>query len=205
MSPRQRTLADVDAVTVDGYGTLLQLVDPVPKLRALVPDRSLLEIDVAFQAEAAYYVEHSLGARDEAGLARLHADCTAVFNKALGSSLAPDEYVGALQFEVLPGVREALTRLRASGLALAVVANWDFGLHEHLRRHGLDHSFDAVVTAAEVGAKKPDPKPFQEALRRLEVPAERAVHVGDYRPHDEQGAAAAGMRFSPAPLERLLA
>jgi HAD superfamily hydrolase (TIGR01549 family) len=205
MRDGQRTLAGVDAVTFDGYGTLLQLVDPLPRLRALVPERSPEEIEAAFRVEAEYYAVHSLEGRDDASLARLRADCTAVFNDALGVSLKPDEYVGALEFEPLPGVAETLQRLRGLGLALAVVANWDFGLHEHLRGQELYHWFATVVTAAEVGAKKPDPRPFREALRQLRVKPDRALHVGDQPADDEQGAAAAGMRFAPAPVRQLLA
>lgn len=205
MRDGQRTLADVDAVTIDGYGTLLRLVDPIPKLLPLAPGKSASEIRAALEAEMEYYLDHSLEGRDEPGLARLRADCTAVFNDALGSKLTPDEYIGALEFESLPGVAETLRRLRAHGLALAVVANWDFGLHEHLRHQGLYHWFDTVVTAAEVGARKPHPRPFQEALRRLGVDPARALHVGDLPADDERGAAAAGMRFAPAPLRQLLA
>lgn len=192
--------AALDAVTIDGYGTLLELSDPVGGLRALLPDHPTDEIERAFRAEAEYYVAHTIEARDEAGLARLHAECTAVFNDAVGSSLTPEQYVGALRFEILPGVVEALGRLRASGLALAVVANWDYGLHGHLGRHGLAVWFDAVVTSAETGAKKPDPRPFLVALERLGVDPGRAVHVGDHPPHDEVGARAAGLGFDPAPL-----
>jgi HAD superfamily hydrolase (TIGR01509 family) len=201
----QRMLASVDAVTIDSYGTLVRLVDPVPALSALAPGKSADEIRAALEAELDYYLEHSLEGRDDASLAKLRADCTAVFNDALGSALTAGEYIGALEFEPLPGVPEALGRLRAHGLALAVVANWDFGLHEHLRRLGLRPWFDTVVTAAEVGAKKPDPRPFREALRRLGVRADRAVHVGDLPAHDGDGATAAGMRFVQAPLSRLLA
>jgi putative hydrolase of the HAD superfamily len=201
----QRMLASVDAVTIDGFGTLLRLVDPLPKLRALVPEKSAEEIGFALEAEMAYYLDHSLEGSDAASLTKLRADCTAVFNEALGSSLTQDDYIGALEFEPLPGVPETLRRLRAHGLALAVVANWDFGLHEHLRRQRLDDWFDTVVTAAEVGAKKPDPRPFREALRRLRVQPERAVHVGDRPTDDGEGAVGAGLRFVPAPLAQLLA
>lgn len=202
---RLTTLADLDAVTVDGYGTLLALRDPIGNLCALLPDRPRDEVERAFRAEAEHYVAHSAKARDAATLERLHADCTAVFNDALGSTLTREQYIGALEFELLPGVREALRRLRAHGLALAVVANWDFSLHAHLRRHGLAGWFDTVVTSAETGVKKPDPAPFRLALERLGVAANRTLHVGDYRPHDEVGARAAGMRFEPAPLAEAVA
>jgi HAD superfamily hydrolase (TIGR01509 family) len=200
---RERRLSAIDAVTLDAYGTLLGLVDPLPKLGLLLPEHAPGAIERAFRAEAAYYAAHSAEARDGRSLARLHADCTAVFNQALGSTLTPDQYVGALEFEVLEGVTETLRWLQAHGFALAVVANWDFSLHEHLRRHALDHFFATIVVAGEIGAPKPDPRPFLVALERLGVPPERAVHVGDHA-NDEDGAAAAGMHFAPAPLPAAL-
>lgn len=190
----------IDAVTIDGYGTLLTLVDPGEKLHELLPQHAPEAIRSAFRAEAAYYLEHSHEGRDEETLARLHADCTAVFNEAIGSELTPEQYLGALEFEVLPGVREALARLRGHGLALAVVANWDFSLHAHLREHGLRGWFDAVIVSGELGFHKPHPAPFRAALTELGASPERAVHIGDHAPHDEVGARAAGMRFEPAPL-----
>ena len=198
-------LAALDAVTIDAYGTLLRLRDPVDRLGRLVPDREPAEVARAFEAEAAYYAAHADVAVDAASLAVLRADCVRVFNESLGSSVASDEFNAALEFEILPGVVDALRRLRACGLSLAVVANWDFGLHEHLERAGLRRWFDTVVVSAEVGARKPDPAPFAEALRRLGAAPGRAIHVGDHPPHDEVGARAAGMEFAAAPLTTAVA
>jgi putative hydrolase of the HAD superfamily len=100
---------------------------------------------------------------------------------------------------VLPGVSEALARLRALGLELAVVGNWDLRLPEHLDRLGLAPFFSAVVSSASAGAAKPDPRPFLAALELVAVSPERALHVGDSAA-DEDGARAAGLRFLPAPL-----
>jgi HAD superfamily hydrolase (TIGR01509 family) len=197
-------LADLDAVTIDGYGTLLQLVDPIPKLRALLPERSRETLEAAFRAEAEYYVEHAVEGKDDQSLARLWASCTDVFNGAAGSALTSAEYNGVFEFEVLPGVRQAVAALRARGLALAVVANWDFSLHRHLGEHGLNSWFDTVITSAETGLTKPDPGPFRAALERLGVRPERALHIGD-QPADEEGARAAGMHFAAAPLTDALA
>jgi putative hydrolase of the HAD superfamily len=198
-------LAALDAVTIDAYGTLLGLVDPIPKLSALLPRYSPQSVQAAFRAEAAHYVEHAAEGRDEATLTRLQASCTDVFNSALGSSLTPEQYIGTFEFKILPGVQTALAELRARGLALAVVANWDFSLHEHLRQHALDESFDVVVTSAETGARKPDPAPFRAALGQLRIEAARAIHVGDHPPHDEVGARAAGLSFDAAPLAEAVA
>jgi HAD superfamily hydrolase (TIGR01509 family) len=202
---------DIDAVTLDAFGTLVGLRDPAPALGRALRERGVErrpdEIEAAFAEEAVYYVPRSHQGRDETTLVRLRADCAGVFLAALGADLAADEfapaYVAALEFEPLPGVPEALERLAAHGLALAVVANWDVSLAEHLHALGLDRRLTAVVTSAEAGAPKPDPRIFELALERLGVPPERALHVGD-SPADEEGARATGMRFAPAPLADVL-
>ena len=197
----------VDAVTIDAYGTLVTLRDPVPALvgalRARGIERTAEEVEAAFRAEVAYYVPRSHEGRDEATLALLRCDCAAVFLDAAGAELDPAEFapafLAALEFEPVPGAVEACKALAERGIAAAVVSNWDVGLRDHLHRLGLDLP---VVTSAEAGAPKPDPAVFRLALERLGgVPPERALHVGD-SPADEEGARAAGMQFRPAPLAR---
>jgi FMN phosphatase YigB (HAD superfamily) len=208
MSDGQRTatgLAALDAVTIDGYGTMLTIHDPIGHLDRELRARGVSlprgAIEHGFSAEAEYYVQAKLAAKDADSLAALRADCARVFLEAAGADLDPVEFASVLvyEFEALPGVPDALARLSAHGLALAVVADWDYGLHEHLRNHGLGHYFATVVTSAEVGAVKPSPAPFLTALDRLGVEPARALHVGDHA-KDEEGAAAAGMHFAPAPL-----
>lgn len=199
--------AEVDAVTIDGYGTLLTLREPVPALRSALSrhgvERTDDEVTAGFAAEAAYYRPHAHLGRDETSLAALRVDCTRVFLDTLDAPLDPADFAGdfvsALDFEVVPGAMETIVDLRARRLKLAVVANWDCALPDHLARLALDRYFSAVVTSAEAGAPKPDPAPFRLALERLGVEAGRAVHVGDEQA-DQLGAAAAGMRFAAAPL-----
>lgn len=194
------SFADIDAVTIDGFGTLLGLVDPAPKLAALLPEKSEDEIRAGLRAEADYYQAHSHAAGNATALLELRSECARTFNEAAAAELSSEEFNGAFEFEVLPGVVETLEGVRSRGLSLAVVANWDFGIYDHLREHELEHYFTTIVVSAELGARKPDPRPFQAALERLGVPPARAVHVGDDPAHDEAGALAAGMRFLPAPL-----
>ena len=200
--------ADLDAVTLDAHGTLLTLVDPVPALVDALASRGVdrkPEVVLAgFRAEAAHYAPRAGEGRDEASLARLQRECAGVFLAAVEADLDASEfapaYVGALRFEVLPGVVRALDRLRALGLDLAVVGNWDLTLHERLGRAGLRDHFSLVVH----GAEKPRPGGLLEALDRLEVRPERALHIGD-DDADEQAARAAGMRFAPAPVAAAVA
>jgi putative hydrolase of the HAD superfamily len=205
-------LADLDAVTLDANGTLIRLVDPVPKLehalRERGVDRTAAEIRRAFEAEGTVYATRALEAHEPAAFATLQRECTGVFLDELGANgleaadFAP-LYVAAMQFEVVPGVREALRRLQRRGLALAVVANFDLTLHERLEELGLASAFSTVVTPADAGAAKPDPRIFELALERLGVSLPRALHIGDGRV-DEEGARAAGMEFAWAPIPTAL-
>src|SRR5262249_57763391 len=118
-----------------------------------------------------------------------------VSSGALGSALSPTAYAGAFEFELLPGVRRALHTLRARGLSLAVVANWDITLHDRLETTGIAEYFSVIVPAA----RKPAPDGIARALELLGVDASRAVHIGDGK-SDELAASAASVRFLPAPL-----
>jgi HAD superfamily hydrolase (TIGR01509 family) len=199
--------ADLEAVTIDAFGTLVRLRDPVATLRRALAERGVArseeQVRHAFAVEGAYYVERSHEGRDEATLALLRRDCAAVFLRAADAQLDAAEfaptYVASLEFEAVDGAPEACRSLAAAGLRLAVVSNWDVALHGYLADLGLDRLVDTVVTSADAGAPKPAPAVFELALARLGTPPARAVHVGD-SPADEEGAHAAGLRFEPAPL-----
>ena len=200
-------LEELDAVTLDAHGTLLELRDPVPALtRALAAHgitRRHDEVESAFRAEVEFYVPRSLEGRDDTSLADLRVRSVHVFLAALDASLEPAPFVpafiGALAFRAIPGALETVGELTRRGLSLAVVANWDCSLAAHLDEAGYEGCFAHVVTSAESGAAKPDGRIFSLALERLAVPPGRAVHVGDGA-DDEEGAAAAGMRFLRTPL-----
>jgi putative hydrolase of the HAD superfamily len=97
-------------------------------------------------------------------------------------------------WEVYPEVREVLDSLRARGLHLGVISNWDTRLPDLLRQLDLARRFDAVVYSSAVGVEKPDARIFRRTLRALGVEARAALHVGDNRLEDVEGAIAAGMR-----------
>ncbi|MDQ5821286.1 MAG: HAD-IA family hydrolase [Actinomycetota bacterium] len=201
--------ADLDAVTIDAYGTLVELDEPVPRLAATLRERGVErtddEVAAGLQAEIAFYSEHKLEGRDPASLRDLRERCAAVFLEGAGvAELDGASFAGpfgdGLVFAVIDGVEGALRELRSLGLVLAVVSNWDGGLAEHLERARLGHWFAEVVTAAAEGVAKPDPRLYRIALERLGVDPSRALHVGDEPVYDEDGARAAGMQFAPAPL-----
>lgn len=63
-----------------------------------------------------------------------------------------------------------------------------------LQRIGLDHLFLHHVSAADVGAAKPDERLFRTACERLRAPPEKVLHIGDHPVQDILGAARAGMK-----------
>jgi HAD superfamily hydrolase (TIGR01509 family) len=200
-------VADLDAVTLDAFGTLLELDDHVERLRAALAaagvERDAAAVEDAFEHEVRHYAAHKCEAGDAASLATLRRDCARVFVDRLGADLDfTDAFVEAVVFRPLPGVRDAIGSLREHGLALAVVSNWDCSLAGHLQRIGIH--IDVVVTCAEARAAKPDPAIFRAALTRLGVSAERTLHIGDQL-EDEAGALAAGLHFAPAPVPEAIA
>lgn len=91
-----------------------------------------------------------------------------------------------------PGVLEALERLRAAGLKLACVTNKAAAFTAPLlEKTGLAPLLDAVVSADQVGRRKPHPAPFLHACKLLGVTPDRAVVIGDSA-NDAEGARAAG-------------
>lgn len=102
-------------------------------------------------------------------------------------------FTAAEAWEVYPEVPKVLAALRARGLKLAVVANWDDRLPPLLAALDLSHYFDAIVTSFQVGAEKPDAKIFAAALDKLGVQGRSTLHVGDRQLEDVEGAEAAGL------------
>jgi HAD superfamily hydrolase (TIGR01509 family) len=199
--------AELGAVTVDGFGTLVELESPVASLANALEERGVerqqSDVARAFAAEAHHYRLHAHVARDGKTLAALRLECVMVFLRELAAPLEPEEFVdaflAALVFRPAEGAVEALAVLQANGLKLAVVSNWDCSLPERLDALELLGHFDTVVTSADAGVPKPEPNAFLLALERLEVAANRALHIGDEEA-DERGARSAGMHFAPAPL-----
>lgn len=209
-STRMRSARDLDAVTIDAFGTLLMLEDPAGPLGAALAgrgiERGLDEIRAAFHAEAAFYRPRALLGRDPETLAALRRECVGVFLAEVRAELEPasfvDAFLAAFSFRVAEGAGDALARLAAAGLSLACVSNWDIGLDDHLRAAGVHDRFAVTVSSASVGFEKPDPRIFRVTLDRLGVEPGRALHIGD-EDADRLGAAAAGMAFAPVPLATL--
>jgi putative hydrolase of the HAD superfamily len=195
------------AVFLDALGTLVALEPPAPLLMAALaraepePVRiTLEEATAAMRAEMAYYKIHHDLAVDRDALEDLRHACTEALRRALpeparGVERLQQMMMASLRFRAYPDAEPALKALRAAGITLVVVSNWDVSLHDALRTTGLEDLVDGAISSAEAGAAKPAAAIFDYALGLAGDPAPQDVwHVGDSVEADVAGARAAGLR-----------
>jgi putative hydrolase of the HAD superfamily len=104
-----------------------------------------------------------------------------------------DEFGKAERWRTYPDVEPEFRRLRAAGVRVGIISNWDGRLEGLLEGLGLMPLLDTVVCSATVGLHKPDPRIFELACGRLDAPPAECAHVGDHFYSDVLGARAAGM------------
>ena len=129
-----------------------------------------------------------------AGFKQENAEITA---RALGIE-APSEVLTEIaarriSFNPYPESGRVLEELRAMGLPLYVVSNWDVELESVLGGLGWLGYFEGVVASAVVGVEKPEPEIFEAALSMSGSEPERVVHVGNDPETDVRGAASCGI------------
>lgn len=96
------------------------------------------------------------------------------------------------QVQPFPGIPEALGEIDRSGVRLAIVTTKLRRIAvRQLERVGLRERFQVVIGFDDCRAAKPDPEPFQLAMRALQVEPGRCAGAGDTA-HDIHGARAAG-------------
>ncbi len=197
-------MARTRAVLLDALGTLVELDDPAPRLRAALLERSGIDVGLevaarGFGAEIGYYLANQMRGRDRAGLEKLRDDCATAMLDALALPELDHATVRAamldsLAFRTFPDVLPALRELRGQGLRLVVVSNWDCSLPEWLDRAGIGELVDGSVSSAVVGEAKPAPAVFEAGLRLAGCDAAEALFVGDSVENDVLGARVAGLR-----------
>ena len=96
-------------------------------------------------------------------------------------------------WELYPDVAGTLAALSASGYRSGVVSNWPATLNATLEQVGIRQYFAAVVASADVGYRKPHPRIFQIAAKRLGLAPQDLLYVGDSVEDDVAGATSAGM------------
>jgi putative hydrolase of the HAD superfamily len=193
------------AVLLDAMGTLLTFAPPAPLLRAALRERAGVDVGAeaaerAIRAEIRFYRAHLHTGRDAESLGALRRASAEAMRPELGAAagvpgeLLTDVLLASLRFAAFDDAAPALRALRAAGLRLVVVSNWDASLEERLAETGLRGLVDGVVASAPFGAAKPDPAIFAHALALAGAAPQDAWHVGDSEGEDVAGARAAGVR-----------
>jgi len=96
--------------------------------------------------------------------------------------------------EAMVGARELLGALRDRGTPIGLVSNSPLPfVRRSLEIVGFEDRFDVVVSAHEVAAPKPDPDPYLEACRRLEIEPGAGVIALEDSPTGVAAAVAAGL------------
>ena len=127
-------------------------------------------------------------------MVRLFAELGSPIDDAQARSLAAElrqHYQGARR--PTAGARSFLRYARARARIAVVTNNLLEEQREKLEYLGLQGLVDDLVTSEEVGAAKPDPLPFLEAVRRSGLPKDSAVVLGDSWSSDVVGARSAGI------------
>lgn len=169
----------VKAVVFDLDGTL---VDSAPDLM-LATNHVLarLERRPITMAEVRGFVGHGAkaliargcaatgAAIDDSSLSFYHAEFLRYYERNI-----------AVNSAAFPGVISLLERCAASGIKMGVCTNKVEGLSVRLLQAlGMAKYFGAIVGPDTINVAKPDPAPYLETLKRLGVPVEHSIMVGD--------------------------
>ena len=96
--------------------------------------------------------------------------------------------------------RATLEALRARGLILVMISNFDSRVLKIVEGLGVADYFDSVFISSSAGFAKPSAGIFHLALERHGIAPDEAIHVGDSPETDVEGALNAGVR--PVLLDR---
>jgi 2-haloacid dehalogenase len=186
---------DVDALTFDCYGTLIDWETGLAD--ALRPVFAAHRVEMDPEDVLTRFARHE--ARAEAGPYRRYREVLAIGLRGIGNELGftpTDDEVAAFSDSVgawpaFPDSVDALAQLKRR-FKLGVITNCDDDLFAASnRRLGVD--FDWIVTAEQVGAYKPSEANFLVAFERLGLPRDRIVHVAQSLFHDHVPAKRLGL------------
>jgi len=103
-------------------------------------------------------------------------------------------FATAAAWEVYPDTLPALQSWQDQGIELGMISNFDSRLYAVLDQLGLAPFFQSVTISTEVGAAKPSPLIFALALAKHDCQPQDALHIGDSRSMDFEGAIASGLQ-----------
>ena len=94
--------------------------------------------------------------------------------------------------KLYPNVEETLSAFKSAGAVLGLLS--DFPAEQKLKYLNLDGYWDTVICSEHTNRLKPDPAPFLELARRMALPPEQILYVGNSVSYDIIGAKRQGMK-----------
>lgn len=207
----------IKAVFFDFYNTVGRFWPPREELQATACSEFGIQVtpegvDVGYALADAYMARESarlpLRERGRQGVKDFFAEYQRLILQGAGVEVSLElaleisarlrqlSYGYALFDDVLP----TLNVLKKRGLILGLLSNNEGDMGKLSEELGLSPYLDFTITSADVGASKPHPPIFQEALKRAQVEPQEAMHVGDQYDTDVKGALGMGIR--PVLLDR---
>jgi putative hydrolase of the HAD superfamily len=196
MSP----LRGVQAVTFDVGGTLIEPWPSVGHVYAEVAAKHgvwPVDVDELNARFAAAWIARRDFQHTQAEWFAIVRDTFGELAARLPAAFLPAVYrrfAEAEAWRICPDTLPALDALASRGLRLGVVSNWDERLEPLLRRLRLASFFELVVVSCDIGFTKPSAVIFEHAARKLGLPPQSILHVGDAEREDATGAREAGLR-----------
>jgi len=199
----------IKAIFFDAVGTLFQLNGTVGHHYALVANQVGLILDGHQLDDAFYSAWKKMPQRpaidgprqdDDKGWWRELVDF--VLNQVAPSlsqfdrdnffEIAYEHFAEPGVWQLYPEVPGVLEQLQPR-FQLAVISNFDGRLRFILEHLGIAKFFTHIFISSEIGADKPDPEIFRQALKLIDFKPDQVLHVGDDSERDWKAASAAGL------------
>jgi putative hydrolase of the HAD superfamily len=102
----------------------------------------------------------------------------------------------AVKLTPVEGISDVLETLEAHHIKAGIVSNTTFSgatLREELAKHNLAHRFSFVISSGDYGFRKPNPRIFEVAIKKMNLNRQDIWFVGDKPEYDIKGAVACGL------------
>lgn len=188
------------AVIFDLFGTLVR------NFSTKEYQEVLAQMAEAISVSASDFIKHWYGAARErntgtGGLQSIQ-DSVRHIGKVLGHDVSDSQMEQAIKARLdyikwmltpRPGVSETISYLKSKSCKIGLLSDSSIEIPLVWERTPLACQFDVAVFSCLVGLKKPDPKIYELACERLNVPAGNCLFIGDGGSRELSGAAKAGM------------
>ena len=205
------------AVTLDFYNTIVRFEPLREEIQAAACAQFGIAVDSQAILRAYRYADNylsrengrlPLGRRDQKSVKELwvryealllaHAGVTVDLPTA--NAIVDVVWARRRGYALFPDVMPMLRAMADKGYKMGLVSNMEGDLDKLAADLGIAAFMSFAVTSEQVGAAKPNPPIFLEAMKRAGVVPGRTVHIGDQPYADIEGAAGVGIK--PVLLDR---